>query len=84
MTRDTWECQFTRQLQQRLGLEPEEIRFHCRGYYNHRYSVEEAIAHLTQTHELYPQLGFCRKKQRIKMELSNVREQQDNQFKTTA
>jgi hypothetical protein len=56
MTRDTWECQFTRQLQQRLGLEPEEIRFHWRQYYNQRFTPEGAVADLKLKHELYPQL----------------------------
>lgn len=56
MTRDTWERQFTRLLKQKLGLTPEQIRFHWRGYYNQRYTPEQAIAHLKQTHELYPQL----------------------------
>jgi hypothetical protein len=27
MTRDTWERQFTRQLRQQLGLEPEQLNF---------------------------------------------------------
>ena len=57
MNRDIWEAQFTRQLKQKLGLEPGQIKFHWRGYYNQRYSVEGAIAHLEQLHELYPQLG---------------------------
>jgi hypothetical protein len=57
MNRDNWEAQFTRQLKQKLGLEPGQIKFHWRGYYNQRYSVDEAIAHLVKTHELYPELG---------------------------
>jgi hypothetical protein len=58
MTRDTWERQFTRQLQRQLGLKPEQIRFHWRGYYNQRYSPEGAIAHLIETNRLYPSLGI--------------------------
>jgi hypothetical protein len=58
MTRDTWERQFTRLLQQQLGLTPESIRFHWRQYYSQRYSPEGAIAHLKRTHELYPELGL--------------------------
>jgi hypothetical protein len=58
MNRETWERQFTRQLKRELGLEPEQIRFHWRGYYNQRYSPEEAVADLKVKHELYPQLGL--------------------------
>ncbi|NJM76237.1 MAG: hypothetical protein HC852_11170 [Acaryochloridaceae cyanobacterium RU_4_10] len=58
MNRDIWEKQFIRQLKQQLGLEPGQIRFPWRGYYNQRYSVEGAIAYLKQTHELYPSLGI--------------------------
>jgi hypothetical protein len=58
MTRDTWERQFTRQLKQQLGLEPEQIRFHWRGYYNQRFTPEAAVADLKLKHELYPQLGL--------------------------
>jgi hypothetical protein len=58
MTRDTWERQFKQKLKQQLGLEPEQIRFHWRQYYNQRFTPEGAIASLTQTHELYPELGL--------------------------
>jgi hypothetical protein len=58
MTRDTWEDQFTRQLKQQLGIKPEQIKLHWRGYYNQRYSPEGAIAYLKQTHRLYPSLGI--------------------------
>lgn len=61
MTRNTWERQFTRQLQQQLGLEPEQIRFCWRQYFNQRYSPEGAIADLTLKHKLYPQLGVLPK-----------------------
>jgi hypothetical protein len=57
MNRDQWEAQFTRQLKQQLGLAPEDIKLTWRQYYIQRYSVDEAIAHLEQLHELYPQLG---------------------------
>jgi hypothetical protein len=56
MIRETWERQFTQLLQQKLGLEPESIRFHWRGYYNQRFTPEGAIASLRETHRLYPQL----------------------------
>jgi hypothetical protein len=56
MNRETWERQFTRLLQQELGLEPESIRFHWRQYFNQKYSPEGAIASLRETHRLYPQL----------------------------
>lgn len=56
MNCDQWERQFTRQLKQQLGIEPQEIRFHWRQYYNQRLTVEGAIAHLIKTHELYPSL----------------------------
>ncbi len=66
MNRDNWERQFTRQLKEKLGLEPEEIRFHWRGYYNQRYSVESAIASLIETHRLYPMLGVLpNKKEKV-------------------
>jgi hypothetical protein len=58
MTRETWERQFTRQLKQQLGLTPEQIRFHWRGYYNQRFTPEGAVADLQLKHELYPQLGL--------------------------
>jgi len=58
MNRDRWEAQFTRQLKQKLGLEPGQIKFHWRGYFNQRFTPEDAIAHLVKTHELYPQLGI--------------------------
>jgi hypothetical protein len=58
INRETWERQFTRQLQQQLGITPEQIRFHWRSYYNQRYTPEQAIAYLKQTHELYPSLGI--------------------------
>jgi hypothetical protein len=56
MNRDTWERQFTRQLRQQLELEPEQIRFHWRQYYNQRFTPEGAVADLKLKHELYPQL----------------------------
>jgi hypothetical protein len=65
MTRDTWERQFTRQLKHQLGLELEQIRFPWRQYYNQRYSVEGAISHLKQTHELYPSLGILPIEQKV-------------------
>jgi hypothetical protein len=58
MNRNIWEAQFTHLLKQKLGLEPGQIKFHWRGYYNQRYSVDGAIAHLIKTNELYPQLGI--------------------------
>jgi hypothetical protein len=57
MTRETWEHQFKQKLQQQLGVTPEEIRFHWKAYFNQRYSPEQAIAFLKETHRLYPQLG---------------------------
>jgi hypothetical protein len=61
MNRDRWEAQFTRQLKQKLGLEPGQIRFHWRGYFNQRFSPEGAIAHLIETNRLYPSLGILPK-----------------------
>jgi len=58
MTRDTWERQFTQKLQEELGVEPEEIRFHWKGYFNQRFTPEGAIASLQETHRLYPSLGI--------------------------
>jgi hypothetical protein len=58
MTRDTWERQFKQKLQQQLGLEPEQIRFHWKGYFNQRFTPEGAVADLKLKHELYPQLGL--------------------------
>jgi hypothetical protein len=56
MNRDQWEAQFTRQIKQKLGLEPRQIKFHWRGYFNQRFTPEGAIAHLMETHRLYPEL----------------------------
>jgi hypothetical protein len=61
MNRDIWERQFTRQLKQKLGLEPGQIKFHWRGYFNQRFTPEGAIAHLKETHRLYPSLGILPK-----------------------
>jgi hypothetical protein len=58
MNRDQWEVQFRRKLKQKLGIEPGQIKFHWRGYYNQRFTPEGAIAHLVKTHEMYPQLGI--------------------------
>jgi hypothetical protein len=58
ITRQHWESKFTHLLQQQLGLEPESIRFHWRGYYNQRFTPEGAVADLKLKHELYPQLGL--------------------------
>jgi hypothetical protein len=58
MTRETGEHQFKQKLQQQLGIKPESIRFHWRGYYNQRFTPEGAIAYLKQTHQLYPELGI--------------------------
>jgi hypothetical protein len=58
MKRENWEQRFTHLLKQQLGLKPEQICFPWRGYYNQRYSPEQAITHLKQTHKLYPQLGI--------------------------
>jgi hypothetical protein len=58
MTRDTWERQFKQKLKQQLGLEPESIRFHWKGYFNQRFTPEGAVADLKLKHELYPQLGL--------------------------
>jgi hypothetical protein len=57
MNRQTWETQFRRQLKSQLGIAPEEIKLTWRQYYSQRYSVEGAIAHLTQVHEMCPSLG---------------------------
>jgi hypothetical protein len=58
MNRDTWERQFKHLLKQKLGLTPEQIRFHWRQYFNQRYSPEGAVDDLKLKHELYPQLGL--------------------------
>jgi hypothetical protein len=65
MNRDRWEAQFTRQLKQRLEIEPGQIKFHWRGYYNERYSVDGAIASLMETHRLYPSLGILPMKVKV-------------------
>jgi hypothetical protein len=52
MNRDTWERQFKHLLKQKLGIGPEDIRFHWRQYYNERYTPEGAIASLRETHRL--------------------------------
>jgi hypothetical protein len=56
INRQHWERQFTRQLQQKLGITPEQVRFHWRQYDNQRYSPESAIASLMEMQRLYPQL----------------------------
>jgi hypothetical protein len=61
MDRQHWEAQFTRQLKEKLGIEPVQIKFHWRGYYNQRFTPEGAIAHLEQVHRLYPELGVLPK-----------------------
>jgi hypothetical protein len=43
---------------QKLGIGPEQVRFHWRQYFNQRYSPEGAIADLVQKQKLYPQLGI--------------------------
>ena len=58
MTRDTWQTEFARQLNQKLGIMPEQVRFCWKQYFNQRYSVEGAIADLEQKHQLYPMLGL--------------------------
>ena len=58
MTRDTWQTEFARQLNQKLGIMPEQVRFCWKQYFNQRYSVEGAIADLEQKHQLYPMLGI--------------------------
>jgi hypothetical protein len=40
MTRQHWERQFIRLLQQHLGITPENIRFHWKGYFNQRFTPE--------------------------------------------
>jgi hypothetical protein len=56
MNRQIWEAQFKRQIKQKLGIDPGQIKFHWRGYFNQRFTPEGAIAHLEKTHELYPSL----------------------------
>jgi hypothetical protein len=58
INRETWERQFKHLLRQKLGIGPEQVRFHWRQYFNQRYSPEGAIADLVQKHELYIQLGI--------------------------
>jgi hypothetical protein len=58
MNRNDWERQFRQRLKQQLGVTPEQIKLHWRGFYNQRQTPEEAIAYLKKTHELYPQLGI--------------------------
>jgi hypothetical protein len=58
MQRQVWESIFTRQLKERLGIAPDQIKFHWKAYFNQGYTTNQAIAHLEKTHELYPQLGI--------------------------
>ena len=58
MTRDRWQTEFVRQLKHKLGITPEQVRFHWKQYFNQRFSVEDAIADLQQKHQLYPMLGI--------------------------
>ena len=61
MTRDQWQTEFARQLNQKLGISPEQVHFCWKQYYNQRYSVENAIADLEQKHQLYPMLEILPK-----------------------
>jgi hypothetical protein len=58
MTRNVWESTFRRQLKAQLDITPEQLNFRWQMYASQRYTPEQAIAHLTQTHELYPSLGI--------------------------
>jgi hypothetical protein len=58
MQRQVWESIFTRQLKEKLGITPDQIKFHWKTYFNQGYTTNQAIAHLEQLHELYPQLGI--------------------------
>jgi hypothetical protein len=56
--REIWERQFTRQLKQKLGLTPEQVRFEWKMYYGQRYSPSMAIAHLIEVNRLCPGRGI--------------------------
>jgi hypothetical protein len=71
MNRDTWERQFAHLLKQKLGIGPEDIRFHWRQYYNERYTPESAIADLMQKQKLYPQLGILQEKKGLNRQKSH-------------
>jgi hypothetical protein len=58
MNRDDWERQFRRQLQQKLGLTPDQVKLHWHSFYSQRQTPDEAIAYLIKTNELYPELGI--------------------------
>jgi hypothetical protein len=56
MNNPTWDEAFTHQLQALLSLTPANIRFPWANFRIQRYSPDQAIAYLIQTHRLYPAL----------------------------
>ena len=65
MDRKSWEYQFERILFQKLGIKPDQVKFHWKQYARQRFSPESAIADLEQKHELYPMLGILPKPQQV-------------------
>ncbi|HEY9827797.1 MAG TPA: hypothetical protein V6D19_20350 [Stenomitos sp.] len=53
MNRDKWERTFVELLTQNLDIEPEQIRFPWRQYFNQRFTPQQAIAHLQETHKFF-------------------------------
>jgi hypothetical protein len=58
MYRIEWEDAFINLLWAELKLKPEQVKFTWKQYYNQRYTPQQALAHLQQTHYHYPQLGL--------------------------